>query len=40
MQAVVVRQFGDPKLLKVEEVPTPQPGDGKQVQPPIPPPGS
>lgn len=29
MQAVVVRQFGDPKLLKVEEVPTPQPGDGE-----------
>lgn len=29
MRAVVVRQFGDPKLLKVEEVPTPRPGDGE-----------
>jgi len=29
MQAVVVRQFGDPKRLKVEEVPTPQPGEGE-----------
>jgi NADPH:quinone reductase len=29
MRAIVVRQFGDPKLLKVEEVPTPQPGDGE-----------
>jgi NADPH:quinone reductase len=29
MRAVVIRQFGDPKLLKVEEVPTPQPGDGE-----------
>jgi NADPH2:quinone reductase len=27
MRAIIVRQFGDPKLLKVEEVPTPQPGD-------------
>ena len=26
MQALIIRQFGDPKLLKVEEVPTPQPG--------------
>jgi NADPH2:quinone reductase len=25
MRAVVIRQFGDPKQLKVEEVPTPQP---------------
>jgi NADPH2:quinone reductase len=25
MRAVVLRQFGDPKLLKVEEVPTPEP---------------
>jgi NADPH:quinone reductase-like Zn-dependent oxidoreductase len=29
MQAIVVRKFGDPKLLKVEEVPTPQPRDGE-----------
>ncbi len=29
MRAVVVRQFGDPKLLKVEEIPTPRPGDGE-----------
>jgi NADPH2:quinone reductase len=29
MRAVVVREFGDPKLLKVEEVPTPQPNDGE-----------
>ena len=29
MRAVVVRQFGDPKLLKVEEVPTPQPRNGE-----------
>ena len=29
MQAVVVRQFGDPKLLKVEEIPTPEPRDGE-----------
>jgi NADPH2:quinone reductase len=29
MRAIIVRQFGDPKLLKVEEVPTPQPGDGE-----------
>jgi NADPH:quinone reductase-like Zn-dependent oxidoreductase len=28
VRAVVIRQFGDPKLLKVEEVPTPQPGGG------------
>jgi NADPH2:quinone reductase len=27
MRAIIVRQFGDPKLLKVEEVPTPQPSD-------------
>src|SRR5580692_7975383 len=29
MRAVVVRQFGEPKLLKVEEVPTPTPGEGE-----------
>jgi NADPH:quinone reductase len=29
MRAVVLRQFGDPRTLKVEEVPTPQPGDGE-----------
>src|SRR5580658_1934086 len=29
MRAVMVRQFGEPKLLKVEEVPTPTPGDGE-----------
>ena len=29
MRAIVVRQFGDPKLLKVQEIPTPQPGDGE-----------
>src|SRR6266404_4862122 len=27
MLAVVIHQFGDPKLLKVEEVSTPQPSD-------------
>jgi NADPH:quinone reductase len=26
MRAVVIHQFGDPKVLKVEEVPTPEPG--------------
>lgn len=29
MQAIVVRKFGDPRLLKVEEVPTPQPREGE-----------
>ena len=29
MRAVVVRQFGDPKFLKVEEVPTPEPKGGE-----------
>jgi NADPH:quinone reductase len=29
MRAVIVRQFGDPKLLTIEEVPTPTPGDGE-----------
>src|ERR1700729_4375077 len=29
MQAIVIRQFGDPKFLKVEEVPTPVPRDGE-----------
>jgi NADPH:quinone reductase-like Zn-dependent oxidoreductase len=29
MRAVVLRQFGDPKNLKVEEVPTPEPNDGE-----------
>lgn len=29
MKAVVLRQFGVPKLLKVEEVPTPSPKDGE-----------
>jgi NADPH:quinone reductase len=29
MQALVLRQFGDPKLLKVEEVPTPQPSSNE-----------
>src|SRR5580658_10267607 len=29
MRAVVVRQFGEAKLLKVEEVPTPEPGEGE-----------
>jgi len=28
MRAVVVRQFGDPRQLKVEEIPTPEPRDG------------
>ncbi|MGD1018678.1 MAG: zinc-binding alcohol dehydrogenase family protein [Verrucomicrobiia bacterium] len=27
MRAIVIHQFGDPKQLKVEEVPTPEPGD-------------
>jgi NADPH:quinone reductase len=29
MQAIVIHQFGDPKQLKVEEVPTPEPGSGE-----------
>src|SRR5271170_6473314 len=29
MRAVVVRQFGHPNLLKIEEVPTPEPGNGE-----------
>ncbi|HMB96235.1 MAG TPA: alcohol dehydrogenase catalytic domain-containing protein, partial [Tepidisphaeraceae bacterium] len=29
MRAVVIHQFGDPQLLKVEEVPSPQIGDGE-----------
>ena len=29
MRAVMVRQFGEAKLLKVEEVPTPKPGEGE-----------
>lgn len=29
MRAIVIRQFGDPKQLKVEDVPTPDPGDGE-----------
>ena len=29
MRAVVLRQFGDPKMLKVEEVATPEPGKGE-----------
>src|SRR5580658_7675793 len=29
MRAILVRQFGDPKLLKIEDVPTPHPGDGE-----------
>jgi NADPH:quinone reductase len=29
MRAVVVRQFGDPKLLRVEEIPTPEPHAGE-----------
>lgn len=29
MRAIVIHQFGDPKQLKVEEVPTPQPHDGE-----------
>jgi NADPH:quinone reductase-like Zn-dependent oxidoreductase len=29
MRAVLVRQFGDPKLLKIEDVPTPAPGNGE-----------
>jgi NADPH2:quinone reductase len=29
MRAIVLRQFGGPKLLKVEEVPTPTPGAGE-----------
>jgi NADPH:quinone reductase-like Zn-dependent oxidoreductase len=29
MRALVVHQFGDPRLLKIEEVPTPAPGDGE-----------
>jgi NADPH:quinone reductase-like Zn-dependent oxidoreductase len=30
MKAVVIREFKDPKLLSVEEVPTPEPS-GKEV---------
>lgn len=29
MRAVVIRQFGDPRNLKIEEVPTPQPAAGE-----------
>lgn len=29
MLAIVIRQFGDPKLLKIEEIPTPLPVDGE-----------
>lgn len=29
MQAVVLRKFGDPEVLRYEEVPTPIPGPGK-----------
>ena len=29
MRAIVIHQFGDPKMLKVEEVPTPEPRDGE-----------
>jgi NADPH:quinone reductase-like Zn-dependent oxidoreductase len=29
MRALLIRQFGDPKLLKIEDVPTPAPGDGE-----------
>jgi NADPH:quinone reductase len=29
MRAIVIHQFGDPKQLKVEEVPTPEPRDGE-----------
>jgi NADPH:quinone reductase len=31
MRAVLIRQFGDPSSLKVEEVPTPRAGDGQAV---------
>src|SRR5262244_2480242 len=29
MQAVVLREFGDPEVLRYEEVPTPTPGPGE-----------
>ncbi len=29
MKAIVVRQYGDPEVMKVEEVPTPKPGAGQ-----------
>jgi len=29
MQADVFRQFGDPKTLNAEEIPTPEPGPGE-----------
>ena len=29
MQAVVLRKFGDPEVLRYEEVPTPIPGPGE-----------
>ncbi|HXY25563.1 MAG TPA: NADPH:quinone reductase [Candidatus Acidoferrum sp.] len=29
MKAILVRQFGGPEVLKLEEVPTPKPGDGQ-----------
>src|SRR5580658_4569189 len=29
MRAIVIHQFGEPKQLKVEEVPTPEPRDGE-----------
>lgn len=34
MKAILVRDYGGPEVLKVEEVPIPQPGPGQVAPPP------
>src|SRR5688572_8394128 len=29
MKAIVVREYGEPEVMKIEDVPTPEPGDGQ-----------
>jgi NADPH2:quinone reductase len=29
MKAIVVREYGEPEVMKLEDVPTPEPGDGQ-----------
>lgn len=29
MRAIVVREFGEPEVMKIEDIPSPQPGDGE-----------